>query len=99
MGKAENIIIAALSALLAASACLNIRQCGTDGETHQDTTRTTFVDTVPFYKPVPKDSVAVRYVTEVLPVIYDTCNTVKIPGSGNTGEDFIQDSAKVAIPI
>ena len=101
MGKAENIIIAALSALLAASVCLNIRQCGTDGKTHQDTTRTTFVDTVPFFKPVARDSVEVRYVTEVLPVISDTCNidTVNIPGSGNTGEDFIQDSAKVAIPI
>lgn len=29
---------------------------------------TTFVDTIPYYKPVPKDSAVVRYVTRVLPV-------------------------------
>lgn len=101
MGKTKNIVLAALLALLVASACFNIRQCSTGGATCQDTIRTTFVDTVPFYKPVAKDSVVVRYVTVALPVISDTCNidTVNIPGSGNIDGDFIQDSAKVAIPI
>ena len=101
MGKADKIILAVLLALLVASVCFNIRQCSTDGATHQNTIRTTFVDTVPFYKPVPRDSVVVRYVTEVLPVISDTCNidTINIPGSGNIDGDFIQDSVKVAIPI
>lgn len=101
MGKAKNIILTVLSALLVASVCFNIRQYSTGGEAYQDTIRTTFVDTVPFYKPAPKDSVVVRYVTEVLPVISDTCNidTINIPGSGNINGDFIQDSVKVAIPI
>lgn len=101
MGKADKIIFAVLLALLVVSVCFNIRQYSTDGVTYQDTIRTTFVDTVSFYKPVPRDSVVVRYVTEVLPVISDTSNidTVNIPGSGNINEDFIQDSVKVAIPI
>lgn len=101
MGKVKNIILAVLLASLVASICFNIRQCSTDGATYQDTIRTTFVDTVPFYKPVPRDSLVVRYVTEVLPVISDTCNidTINIPGSGNIDGDFIQDSVKVAIPI
>lgn len=35
---------------------------------HTDTTRVTVTDTVPFYQPVPKDSLVIRYVTKVLPV-------------------------------
>lgn len=101
MGKADKIILAVLLALLAVSVCFNIRQCSTREVTYQDTIRTTFVDTVPFYEPVPRDSVVVRYVTEILPVVSDTCNIdmVNIPGSGNIAGDFIHDSVKVAIPI
>ena len=36
-------------------------------KTERDTT--TYVDTIPYYQPMPKDSVAVRYVTRVLPVM------------------------------
>lgn len=101
MGKANKIIFAVLITLLVASVCFNIRQCSTERATYQDTTHTTFVDTVPFYKPVPKDSVVVRYVTEVLPIVSDTCNidTINIPENGNIDGDFIRDSVKVAIPI
>jgi hypothetical protein len=35
---------------------------------HTDTIRVTVTDTVPFYLPVPKDSLVIRYVTKVLPV-------------------------------
>ena len=35
---------------------------------HTDTIRVTVTDTVPFYQPVPKDSLVIRYVTKVLPV-------------------------------
>lgn len=35
-------------------------------KTERDTT--TYVDTIPYYQPIPKDSVVVRYVTRVLPV-------------------------------
>lgn len=33
----------------------------------QDTIRVTVTDTVPFYQPVPRDSLVIRYVTRVLP--------------------------------
>lgn len=101
MGKANKIIFAVLLALLVVSVCFNIHQCSTERATYQDTIRTTFVDTVAFYKPVPRDSVVIRYVAEVLQVVSDTCNidTINIPGSGNIDGDFIQDSVKVAIPI
>ena len=95
MGKAKNIILTVLSALLVASVCFNIRQCSTGGEAYQDTIRTTFVDTVPFYKPVPRDSVVVRYITETLPVVHDTCKTDTVNMSGLNDKD----SVKVAIPI
>ena len=37
----------------------------------QDTVRTTFVDSIPYYYPVPRDSVVIRYVTQRLPVVDD----------------------------
>ena len=42
--------------------------------TKSDTT--TFVDTIPYYHPVPKDSTVLRYVTRYLPVV--------VPGQGKT---------------
>lgn len=95
MGKAKNIIFAVLLALLVVSVCFNIRKCSTEEVTYQDTIRTTFVDTVPFYKPVPRDSVVVRYITEILPVVHDTCKTDTI----NMGDLNGKDSIKVEIPI
>lgn len=95
MGKAKNIIFAVLLALLVASVCFNIHQCRTGGATYQDTFRTTFVDTVLFYKPVPRDSVVVRYITEILPVVHDTCKTDTINMAYLNGKDSI----KVEIPI
>lgn len=95
MGKAKNIIFAVLLALLVVSVCFNIHQCRMGGATYQDTFRTTFVDTVLFYKPVPRDSVVVRYITEILPVVHDTCKTETINMAYLNGKDSI----KVEIPI
>lgn len=52
-----------------------------------DTTRETVVDTVPYLKPVARDSVVVRYVTKKLPIVHDTVLPICI------------DSADVNIPI
>ena len=95
MGKAKNIILTVLSALLVVSVCFNIRQCSTGGEAYQDTIRTTFVDTVQFYKPMLRDSVVVRYITEILPVLHDTCKTDTVNMAYLNGKDSI----KVEIPI
>lgn len=60
---------------------------GGKGLVYEDTVE--YVDTVPFYYPVPKDSVVIRYVTESLPVADD--KEVDFPTKS--------DSVRVEIPI
>ncbi len=96
MGKSNNITLSVLLVLLACSIFFNVHQYVNTGKrTYLDTVRTTWVDTIPYYLPVPKDSTVIKYITEVLPVVTDTCNNVgeNITDSGNT------DSVKVSIPI
>lgn len=57
------------------------------GRMETDTTRVTVVDTVPYVKPVARDSVVVRYVTKKLTIVHDTVHPICI------------DSAGVNIPI
>ena len=54
---------------------------------------TDYVDTIPYYYPVPKDSVVVRYETVKLPIKEDTC--------ANKGDTCAAspDSIEVEIPI
>ena len=58
--------------------------------------RSLVIDTVLFYKPVPQDSVVVRYVTKVLPVVPNTGNGISTRTDTMTG---VADSAEVIIPI
>lgn len=58
--------------------------------TKRDTVRTVVYDTITFFRPVAKDSVAVRYVTRVLPVELGV-------GSDECGVD--SDSVRVVMPI
>lgn len=51
-------------------------------------------DTIPYYKPVPKDSVIKRYITVKLPVAEPQDSTIEREDSIVT-----QDSVKVQIPI
>jgi hypothetical protein len=75
--------------------------CGAH-ETVRDTT--TYVDTVAYYKPIPKDSAVIRYVTRYLPVAKDTNITENyahnqrenIPPSVLSDD---RDSAAVVIPV
>lgn len=101
MEKAKNIILAVLSLLLVLSIGINVKQCGSArDEPYCDTLRVTFVDTIPYYNPVPRDSVVVRYVTAILPVDTSGNNEPQIiPDFGNIAQDNIPDSAAVVIPI
>ncbi len=102
MEKAKNITLAVLMLLLACSILFNVHQyVGTGNRTYRDTVRVTWTDTIPYYKPVPKDSTVIRYITEVLPVVPDTYNNggENIPDSCNNEDIFISDSVKVSIPI
>lgn len=79
--------------VLVCSLCLNWVLCcengkgRIEGRIKTDTTRVTVVDTVPYVKPVARDSVVVRYVTKKLPIVHDTVHPICI------------DSADVNIPI
>lgn len=54
---------------------------------------TDYVDTIPYYYPVAKDSVVIKYETAKLPTKKDTCNT-----KGDTCTSHV-DSVEVEIPI
>lgn len=58
---------------------------------HPDTTE--YVETIPFYYPVPRDSVVIRYKYAKLPVKKDTCTS-----KGDTCLASV-DSVEVEIPI
>ena len=79
--------------VLVCSLCLNVVLCcengkgRIEGRMKTDTTRATEVDTVPYVKPVARDSMVVRYVTEKLPIVHDIVHPICI------------DSADVNIPI
>lgn len=56
---------------------------------HPDTTE--YVETIPFYYPVPRDSVIKRYKTVKLPIKKDSCEVKQ--------DTCILDSAEAVIPI
>ena len=75
------------------------RNCSTgiNGEV-SDTTRVVVYDTISYYKPIPKDSVVIRYITERLPVADD--KEVNFPiNITDTIAMVAPDSANVVIPI
>lgn len=92
--------------LLVASLCLNVRHYG---ERHGDVVceRVTFVDTIPYYKPVPRDSTVIRYVSVRLPAGKKTecredsaddrgmAEAANLPGK----ENGAGDSSDVEVPI
>lgn len=90
MSKATKIIFGISIVALLVTLFLNTYRCTDKAvEVHRDTIRTIFVDTIPYYKPIPKDSVVVRYITERLPVVDSSVDKV----------DSSVDSVAVEIPI
>lgn len=68
MERLKNIALLLFLAVFLASLCLNVHHyTGGTTEPYRDTIKTTFVDTIPYYKPVPKDSTVIKYVTATLP--------------------------------
>lgn len=89
------IVACLIVALLVASVALNVRYYigGNDKKIVADTIKETIYDTIPYYKPVLKDSLVINYITEKLP-------TVVKSDSDSTGvEKEITDSVEVEIPI
>lgn len=97
MRRAGRAFTGILAVLLAMSALLNARllrdrKKGVSAAITDTAQTTTYIDTIPYYKPVPRDSVIVRYITETLP-LPDTA--VRSPA--DTGKTI--DSVEVRIPI
>lgn len=91
-------------ALVGVLLCLNVYQCHRGKQNpilgvYTDTL--TVFDTIPVYKPVPRDSVVIRYVTEKLPAVPKMPETVPNPRDsvGNFGKTVPEDSVTVQIPI
>lgn len=88
MIRLKNIALLLFLAVFLASLLLNVRHyAGGTTEPYRDTVRTTFVDTIPYYKPVPKDSTVIKYVTVRLPAA-----NVKEDNFPNKSVPKLQDS-------
>ena len=94
MGKLKNIAVVLFMIVFLASLFMNVVHFASRQQKTRDTTRTTYVDTIPFYKPIPKDSFVIRYVTERLPTVSKFPKSVK-----NFHESVSEDSVDVIVPI
>ena len=108
MERIKNIALCLFLALFVASLLLNVHHyTGGTAEPYRDTIKTTFVDTIPFYKPVPKDSTVIKFVTVRVPAADDKEdnfpnksvtelpeNVQKFPESGKNLQDSVQNFGK-----
>ena len=99
--RIKDIVAILFVVLFIVSLFFNVRFCASNKKLPiNDTTKTTFVDTIPYYKPVPRDSTVINYITQVVPIAKPdslthepiVTDTAKLP-SGET------DSIEVEIPI
>lgn len=87
-------------ALVGVLVCLNVYQCHRARETLKTggcgvfTDTLTVIDTIPYYKPVPRDSVVIRYITETLPAV--SPHEDRPTGQGQNSEQ--SDSTEVTVP-
>ena len=82
MEKVKNIALLLFLAVFVASLCLNVHHYTMrEQEPYRDTIRTTFVDTIPYYKPVPKEEKPLGNITAKLPVSVPKLpeHTAKLP--------------------
>ena len=97
MEKVKNIALLLFLAVFVASLCLNVHHCTMrEQEPYRDTIRTTFVDTIPYYKPVPKEEEPLGNITAKLPVSVPKLpeNVQKFPESGKNLQDSVQNFGK-----
>lgn len=97
MEKVKNIALLLFLAVFVASLCLNVHHyTGGTTEPYRDTIKTTFVDTIPYYKPVPKEEKPLGNITAKLPVSVPKLpeNVQKFPESGKNLQDSVQNFGK-----
>lgn len=94
MKKTKKIVLLLLLALFVVSACFNVHLYKSKG-LYKNVEKITFVDTIPYYKPIPKDSTVIKYISVRLPE--DNCEDIVM--SADNDIDSKQDSIAVQIPI
>lgn len=97
MEKVKNIALLLFLAVFVASLCLNVHHyTGGTTEPYRDTIKTTFVDTIPYYKPVPKEEKPLGNITAKLLVSVPKLpeNVQKFPESGKNLQDSVQNFGK-----
>ena len=97
MERLKNIALLLFLAVFVASLCLNVHHYTMrEQEPYRDTIRTTFVDTIPYYKPVPKEEKPLGNITAKLPVSVPKLpeNVQKFPESGKNLQDSVQNFGK-----
>lgn len=98
----KKIILIILAVIFFISIFLNILLITERNKIDVKEYRETFIDTIPFYQPVPVDSTVLNYITEVVPIydkqtIRDTITTIIVESV--PGKVECQDSVAVRIPI
>ena len=97
MERLKNIALLLFLAVFVASLCLNVHHyTGGTTEPYRDTIKTTFVDTIPYYKPVPKEEKPLGNITAKLPISVPKLpeNVQKFPESGKNLQDSVQNFGK-----
>ena len=97
MERLKNIVLLLFLAVFLASLCLNVHHyTGGTTEPYRDTIKTTFVDTIPYYKPVPKEEKPLGNITAKLPVSVPKLpeSVQKFPESDKKLQDSVQNFGK-----
>lgn len=97
MERLKNIALLLFLAVFVASLCLNVHHyTGGTTEPYRDTIKTTFVDTIPYYKPVPKEEKPLGNITAKLPVSVPKLpeSVQKFPESDKKLQDSVQNFGK-----
>lgn len=97
MERLKNIALLLFLAVFVASLCLNVHHyTGGTTEPYRDTIKTTFVDTIPYYKPVPKEEKPLGNITAKLPVSVPKLpeSVQKFPESDKKWQDSVQNFGK-----
>lgn len=97
MERLKNIALLLFLAVFVASLCLNVHHyTGGTTEPYRDTIKTTFVDTIPYYKPVPKEEKPLGNITAKLPVSVPKLpeSVQKFPESDKKMQDSVQNFGK-----
>lgn len=104
--KILGFLWAMLGVIVGIVCLVGIVHCGGYGKGHEpaDVVRDTVIDTIPYYMPVPKDSLVLTYKTVTLPKSDKTQPSIRAdtqPAESCTQKDAadVRDSAEVTIPI